>query len=504
MNKTVEKVFYFSSLAVGSWVAKRLLDEYADLPLQLLCSTIEVHSYDEAYNYLLYWLMKQKFDADKNRLMAITSLTSGQGGWFGEVDKNNDAPEENELEVQADAEYKASLANTRPLLWAPSVGTHWFWYRGRYLALTREMDEHRQTVYTRTEKLRITCFGRDPAILKELMQDARVAFSQKEKGRTVIYRGMKSMFDGELAWKRSTSRPARPLSTVILDEGVKMAFLHDIQHYLHPSTMRWYSDRGIPYRRGYMFYGPPGTGKSSLAFAAAGFLGLNVYMVNLNSRQLTEDALTQLFLTLPRRCLVLLEDIDANEVTGSRKPGAEHRIGKHGISLSSLLNIIDGVAAQEGRVLIMTTNHHEHLDPALVRPGRVDYKLEFQLASRELCAAMFRNIFQVHAETEVDAYAQGDESTKEGSAAELAKEFAEKIPPLTFSPAEIQGYLLRYRESPQDAVAGTESWIETSLAEKASNHEPDGKEPEGDASESTEDEDEDKDDNENANKEPSP
>jgi chaperone BCS1 len=518
MNQTVERVFYFSSLAVGSWIAKRLLDEYGDLPLQLLCSTIEVHSYDEAYNYLLYWLMKQKFDADKNRLMAITSLTSGQGGWFGEADKNNDAPEEDELEVQgqADAEYKASLANTRPLLWAPSAGTHWFWYRGRYLALTREMEEHRQTVYTRTEKLRITCFGRDPAILKELMQDARVAFSQKEKGRTVIYRGIRSIYEPQLTWTRSTSRPARPLSTVILDEAVKMAFLQDIQHYLHPSTMRWYSDRGIPYRRGYLFYGPPGTGKSSLAFAAAGFLGLNVYMINLDSQQLTESSLTQLFLTLPRRCLVLLEDIDANEVTGRRKPGARRRKGKNGISLSSLLNIIDGVAAQEGRVLIMTTNHHEHLDPALIRPGRVDYKLEFGLASRELCAAMFRNIFQPHtSETEVVAsvaeksmlqYAQSAHDLQE-----LANEFAEKIPPRTFSPAEVQGYLLRYRESPQDAVAGIESWIESSLAEKASkdrepdkeqeDQEPDDKH-EGGASESEDGSEDEEEDNENPDSEP--
>ncbi|RHZ53571.1 BCS1 and AAA domain-containing protein [Aspergillus thermomutatus] len=526
MNGTIEKVVYLSSLAVGSWVAKRLLDEYGELPLHLLCSSIEVHSYDEAYNYLLYWLMKQKFDADKNRLMAITSLTSGQGGFFGEDNKDNDGPEEDELEVQADAEYKASLANTRPLLWAPSAGTHWFRYRGRYLALTREVEEHRQTVYMRTEKLRISCFGRDPSILKELMQDARVAFSQKEKGRTVIYRGVKQIFDGELAWKRSTSRPARPLSTVILDEAVKQAFLEDIQHYLHPSTMRWYSDRGIPYRRGYLFYGPPGTGKSSLAFAAAGFLGLNVYMINLNSQQLTEDNLTQLFLTLPRRCLVLLEDIDANEVTGRRKPDAPRRKGKNGISLSSLLNIIDGVAAQEGRVLIMTTNHHEHLDPALIRPGRVDYRLEFRLASRELCAAMFRNIFQVYtSDAEVGGAqiasvtekstqgslhdALGDRSTKEGSGAidlhELAKSFAGKIPPCTFSPAEVQGYLLRYRDSPQDAVAGVETWIETSLAEKASGeHEPGDKEPEAGASEPTEDEDESEEENEDPDKEPSP
>jgi chaperone BCS1 len=340
------------------------------------------------------------------------------------------------------------------------------------------------------------------------MQDARVAFSQKEKGRTVIYRGMKSIYDGELAWKRSTSRPARPLSTVILDEAAKKVFLEDIQHYLHPSTMRWYSDRGIPYRRGYLFYGPPGTGKSSLAFAAAGFLGLNVYMLNLNSQQLTEDALTQLFLTLPRRCLVLLEDIDANEVTGRRKPGARRRKGKNGISLSSLLNIIDGVAAQEGRVLIMTTNHHEHLDPALIRPGRVDYKLEFQLASRDLCAAMFRNIFQVYTSAEVDSTqvasdVQGDLSTKEGPAAidlqDLARAFAEKIPPCTFSPAEVQGYLLRYRDSPEEAVAGVETWVETSLAEKAANdHELDDKEDEGSKSES-ENESEDE-DNENPDK----
>ncbi|GAQ10118.1 probable mitochondrial chaperone BCS1-B [Aspergillus lentulus] len=512
MNGTVEKVLYLSSLAVGSWVAKRLLDEYGDFPLHLLCSSIEVHSYDEAYNYLLYWLMKQKFDADKNRLLAITSLTSGQSGFFGEdSNKDNDAAEEDELEVHADAEYKASLANTRPLLWTPSAGTHWFRYRGRYLALTREVEENRQMVYTRTEKLRVSCFGRDPAILKDLMQDARVAFSQKEKGRTVIYRGMKSIYDGDFAWKRSTSRPARPLSTVILDEAVKKAFLEDIQHYLHPSTMRWYSDRGIPYRRGYLFYGPPGTGKSSLAFAAAGFLGLNVYMVNLNSQQLTEDSLTQLFLTLPRRCLVLLEDIDANEVTGRRKPGARRRKGKNGISLSSLLNIIDGVAAQEGRVLIMTTNHHEHLDPALIRPGRVDYKLEFQLASRDLCAAMFRNIFQVYTSAEVDSapvasYVQGDLSTKEGSAAinpqELAKQFAENIPPCTFSPAEVQGYLLRYRDSPEDAVAGVETWVETSLAEKApNNHELDDNEDEGTENESEDESEEEG--NENPDKEAS-
>ncbi|KAL5360779.1 mitochondrial chaperone bcs1 [Aspergillus floccosus] len=508
MNGTVEKVFYLCSLALGSWVAKTLLD-HGQIPLELLFSSVEVHSYDEAYNYLLYWLMKQKFDADKNRLMAITSLTSGQEGAYSDDNKDNDGAEDDPIEVEDDAEYKASLANTRPLLWAPSPGTHWFRYRGRCLALTREMEEHRQAVFMRTEKLRISCFGRDPSILKELMEEARMAFSQKEKGRTVIYRGVKQAYDGEFTWKRSTSRPARPLSTIILCESVKMRFIEDIQHYLHPRTMRWYSDRGIPYRRGYLFHGPPGTGKSSLAFAAAGFLGLNVYMINLNSQQLTEDNLTQLFLSLPRRCLVLLEDIDANEVTSSRTSGAHRRKGKSGISLSSLLNIIDGVAAQEGRVLVMTTNHHEYLDPALIRPGRVDYRLEFQLSSRELNTAMFRNIFRefasvaeiansqisVEAETKGSPhYSRSDLLSAKGSMTdelrELAEAFAEKIPPSTFSPAEVQGYLLRYPDSPHGAVADVETWIESSLAEKALKaHQLDNAEAEARSDESTEDED---------------
>lgn len=52
------------------------------------------------------------------------------------------------------------------------------------------------------------------------------------------------------------------------------------------------------------------------------------------------------------------------------------------MSLSALLNVLDGVASQEGRVLIMTTNHIEKLDAALVRSGRVDKKVEFRLADR--------------------------------------------------------------------------------------------------------------------------
>jgi chaperone BCS1 len=63
-------------------------------------------------------------------------------------------------------------------------------------------------------------------------------------------------------------------------------------------------------RRGYLFYGPPGTGKTSLAFVLAGVFGLEIYVIGLRDPSLTEEDLLALFNSLPRRCIVLLEDID--------------------------------------------------------------------------------------------------------------------------------------------------------------------------------------------------
>ena len=125
--------------------------------------------------------------------------------------------------------------------------------------------------------------------------------------------------------------------------------------------------------RGYLLHGPPGTGKSSLAWAVAGCFGLDIYVVSLVDPNLTEEELGFLFTTLPRRCVVLLEDIDsaglkrqegeeatkANDESQAAKIGAEITKAfesvqkktdkeKGGITLSGLLNAVDGVAAQEG------------------------------------------------------------------------------------------------------------------------------------------------------------
>jgi chaperone BCS1 len=134
----------------------------------------------------------------------------------------------------------------------------------------------------------------------------------------------------------------------------------------------------------------------------AGKCNLNLYILNLSS--VDEDSLHELYTDLPARCVILLEDIDAVNTIYSRQSGTvvlgggkttsstkEKPEGK--VSLSTLLNAIDSVASQQGQLLIITTNHIDRLDPALIRPGRVDIKVELRLTNKDINSQFFLRIF---------------------------------------------------------------------------------------------------------------
>ena len=98
--------------------------------------------------------------------------------------------------------------------------------------------------------------------------------------------------DKKLHWQFVASRRIRPTSSLVLDEGKVHKILSDCRDFL--SQKQWYSDRGIPHRRGYLLYGPPGTGKSSLVTCVAGALKLPMYVLTLTSPRLTDHGLREL------------------------------------------------------------------------------------------------------------------------------------------------------------------------------------------------------------------
>jgi len=187
---------------------------------------------------------------------------------------------------------------------------------------------------------------------------------QSTEGKTIVYTSRSTSWE-----KFGEPRRKRPIESVILDKGVKERIIADLLDFL--ASAKWYYDRGIPYRRGYLLHGPPGSGKSSFIQALAGTLDYNIAILNLSERGLTDDRLNHLLTIIPRRTLVLLEDADAAFSNRRIQTDADGYRGAN-VTFSGLLNALDGVASAEERILFLTTNHADRLDSALVRPGRVD------------------------------------------------------------------------------------------------------------------------------------
>lgn len=143
---------------------------------------------------------------------------------------------------------------------------------------------------------------------------------------------------------------------------------------------KWFDERGLPYKRGYLFYGKPGTGKTTFIRNICQELKIPIVVFSLATFTNSE------FPARWKRALksfsgivaILFEDIDAVFSKRDNKNKSLH--GEH-LTFDTLLNTIDGVQTDIGRLLFITTNHIEEVDEALSvnRPGRVDSILEFNL-----------------------------------------------------------------------------------------------------------------------------
>ena len=341
-------------------------------------------------------------------------------------------------------------AEKKTLRYSPWGGTYFF-MRGWQLFWIRFAYEKHE--YRREQVITISCLGRSPDSLKELMDHCRMEYIASTQRKTTIFEGRAGV------WRHVGSKSIRRIENVIMDEDQKRVIMDNITSYLSPRSQTWYDNRDIPYRSGYLFYGEPGTGKSSLAIALAGHFGLDVFTLSVGTT--TSESLCRLFAELPGKCIVLLEDIDAAGVAKSRKAVSGDGADKSStltekISLSDLLNAIDGVSSQEGRILIMTTNHKEHLDDALIRPGRADMRIKLPNADKKIVARTFCKIFKRLNDDipDPDNPAENDDTVEE-----LAKDFARMIPEGEFSPADVQSFLVRNRASPHLSFRLVQSWI---------------------------------------------
>ncbi|KAJ3876011.1 P-loop containing nucleoside triphosphate hydrolase protein [Lentinula edodes] len=518
---------------------------------------------DYPYDWLMLWLSRrpewQRSREFETTTRLATPLSGGSNSSssrtadnsFGDEDYREwwaEDPAEEQPEVYSyDGDDVPGKVKTRVVFQPTFDTTHTIYYRGHWLRVRRWRKgdnmgnnggwggSYGYSSGGGGEMLSVSVVARSNTILKQLVLQAKREYEAEAIHRIQIY-----FADSHGGWRWTDSRHKRPMSSIVLNPGYKEMLLSDTKDFLN--SEKWYADRGIPFRRGYLLHGVPGSGKSSLIHAIAGELMLDIYALSLSAAWINDATLTTLMGRVPARCIVLLEDLDAafTRSTGRRSKkdkkrkdkkdkkdkkskdksksdsnnngsgtttginsgssSRRRRTGTSGIngganttdalsevntlSLSGLLNALDGVAAAEGRLLFATTNHLDHLDPALSRPGRMDVWIDFKNASKWQAEALFRNFFP---SCEEDS-SSGDQEKKASRAStptpaspssptprqhthspaplspsvlsKLAQEFAQKVPDEEFSVAALQGYLLRNKSRPEEAVKGVEAWVE--------------------------------------------
>jgi len=274
-------------------------------------------------------------------------------------------------------------------------------------------------VQTVLERIRLSTFGRSKAPLEEFIQSALAYRISRELNKIAIY--VPNPFNHS-DWMRAKLGNNRKLASIVLKEGQTEAILADLDRFF--ASRGRYESLGIPWRRGYLLYGSPGTGKTSLVTAIASELALNVCSVSLASSGLNDDRINALLSSVPPRSIILIEDIDS---FFRQRDQASQTMR---LSFSGFINALDGVASHEGSVIFMTTNHPELIDEAVIRSGRVDFRMELSRCDRHQLREMFLKFFDDPA---------------------AADAFANALEPGRWSPAEVQERLLK-ADDPQSAL----------------------------------------------------
>ncbi|KAL5612922.1 uncharacterized protein BROUX77_003078 [Berkeleyomyces rouxiae] len=513
---------------------------------RFLTASVSITGKDRLNREVINWLgahvLRQKSSGNnasilgcqESRIMiASSSETTTQSDAFLYC-RRSETDDETEKTSSSKSPTTSSVVGRRaPVHYLPTFGVAWFKFEGstflvRRISADKSSSRSPLVRYTQSfnsdeyqeaaageDPLVIMCLGRSVVPIKRFLNACRdFADEQSEKFLTV--RTVRGGWHSD-TWDVSVLRPRRSLNSVHLKAKEKESLLKDMATYLHPATRRFYMSHSIPYRRGYLLHGPPGTGKTSLSLALAAHFGLDLHLINLPSMREDSD-LESLFTSLPPRCIVLLEDVDCvcfkrklnlgrgaggehDEASGLSSSEDEDEFNMHrfgGVSLSGLLNILDGVTSQEGRIVVMTSNIPENLDEALVRPGRIDRKVYLGYLSRECAHEMFVRMYEeqlpkeVRREEEEDSFFDSTRRNTWGndfasrfnspsspgssptgykfqphwtrsSLDQMATEFAQTIPDERFSPALVQGFLLEHKHSPVEALRVAEEWSAAEL-----------------------------------------
>ncbi|PKA64373.1 hypothetical protein AXF42_Ash009595 [Apostasia shenzhenica] len=320
---------------------------------------------------------------------------------------------------------------------------------------------------------------RSPSLLRPYLthlSSAAAALAASSRHRRIFTNSSHSP-----SWSSVPFRHPATFQTLALEPHLRSFLLSDLSSFA--AGRDFYARTGRPWKRGYLLHGPPGSGKSTVIAAMANHLAYDVYDLEL-TRVPHNAVLKSLLLQTTPRSLIVIEDIDCSlhltadrrrrrrgprpEIKKLKSPMAssshdDEECGDR-VTLSGLLNFTDGLwsCCGEERIIVFTTNYRGGVDPALLRPGRMDVHVRLGACGPHALREMVARYVGPAVE-EMLAAAEG--FVLAGAA---------------MTPAEVGEVLLRNRDDPEAALKELISELQGRVASVVSGDEEEEEEMEED------------------------
>lgn len=244
------------------------------------------------------------------------------------------------------------------------VGTHFFrqgwrlyWFTKTKLPSTGSEREK--------EEMLIRTFGFTTNAFTNLIDELNVI----ERGKL----GTKVFTWNGTSWGEPRYVQFNHLDKHTMDMAVKESIVEKLTRFYQ--NKEWYRERGLTYKTSFLLYGPPGTGKTTLAKLTAGHFEKSLFILDLT--ECTNKTLKEALNTVAKGSIVLMEDIDQMggavlDREAKQEMSLMEAMSGSLLTMSGLLNALDGIIPLDDVVLMATTNHPEKLDAAIRRKSRID------------------------------------------------------------------------------------------------------------------------------------